>query len=481
MTSNYKIPSSFPDINSFESHLKTIDSSLGCDYTILDSSGPMGKPVDVAGLTLNNRFAIHPMEGWDGNEDGLPSEHTFRRWRRFGLSGSSLIWGGEAFAVVPEGRANPYQLHQGSSKEIGVALKNLIGKIKSGRANIGLDNEEVLIGLQLTHSGRWSCPNKNGPTPKIVFKHPILDLKSGVKSDEALIADNELAALPEHYAAASELASKAGFSFVDIKCCHGYLLHELLAARSRPGPYGGSFKNRTRLFREIVSAVKDACPDLDIGVRLSATDLFPFSSSKDGLGKPRGLSNNLPYNFGFGIDKDNPLKPDFRETFDFLTLLNQMHVNLVNITIGSPYYTPHIQRPAVFPPSDGYLPPTDPLESVAAHIIAVRLIKSSFPDLILVGSGYSYLQHWLPNVAQYEVRNGHVDFVGLGRMVLSYPELPMDILKGNPIQKKKICRTFSDCTTGPRNGMASGCYPLDPYFRKRPEAIKIRSMRKARR
>ena len=229
------------------------------------------------------------MEGWDGNEDGLPSEHTFRRWRRFGLSGSSLIWGGEAFAVVPEGRANPYQLHQGSSKKIGAGLKNLIGEIKSARANIGLDHEEALIGLQLTHSGRWSCPNKNGAAPRIAFRHPILDLRSGVKSDEALLSDDELATLPEYYATASELATKAGFNFVDIKCCLGYLLHELLAARSRSGPYGGSLKNRTRLFREIVSAVKDACPELNIGVRLSATDLFPFSGSADGVGKPKGL------------------------------------------------------------------------------------------------------------------------------------------------------------------------------------------------
>ena len=392
MTINYKIPSSFPDIKSFESYLKSIDASFGCDHNIMGSSGPMGKEFNIAGHTLNNRFAIHPMEGWDGNEDGLPSEHTFRRWYRFGLSASSLIWGGEAFSVIPEGRANPHQLHQGSSKRIGAGLKDLIRKIKSAREKIGLGNEEVLIGLQLTHSGRWSHPNKRGPSPKIAFRHPILDWKSGVNSDEALISDDELADLPKYYAEASELASKAGFSFVDIKCCHGYLLHELLAARSRPGPYGGSFKNRTRLFQEIVSSVRNACPDLEIGVRLSATDLYPFSSNKDGLGEPKGLSENLPYNLGFGINKDNPLEPDYKETFDFLDLLCKMEIKLVNITIGSPYYTPHIQRPAAFPPSDGYLPPKDPLESVLAHIATVRLIKSSFPHLILVGSGYSYLQ-----------------------------------------------------------------------------------------
>ncbi len=99
--------------------------------------------------------------------------------------------------------------------------------------------------------------------------------------------------------------------------------------------------------------------------------------------------------------------------------------------------------------------------------------------MVLVGSAYSYLQEWLPNVGQRVVREGEADFVGLGRMVLSYPELPADVLAGRPLVRKKICRTFSDCTTAPRKGLPSGCYPLDPFYAARPEAERLKAVKEA--
>ena len=140
----------------------------------------------------------------------------------------------------------------------------------------------------------------------------------------------------------------------------------------------------------------------------------------------------------------------------------------MSVTAGSPYYNPHIQRPALFPPSDGYLPPEDPLVGCARQIAAVGALKREFPNLRLVGTGYSYLQEWLPHVGQAAVRQGLIDFVGLGRMVLSYPELPADVLAGRPLTRGAICRTFSDCTSGPRNGLVSGCFPLDPFYKAPP-------------
>jgi hypothetical protein len=136
-----------------------------------------------------------------------------------------------------------------------------------------------------------------------------------------------------------------------------------------------------------------------------------------------------------------------------------------------------VQRPALFPPSDGYLPPEDPLAGVARQIRAAALLKRDFPDMVLVGSAYSYLQEWLPNVGQRVVRDGQVDSVGLGRMVLSYPEMPADVLAGRPLDRKRICRTFSDCTTAPRKGLPSGCYPLDPFYAARPEAARLEAIK----
>jgi len=96
-----------------------------------------------------------------------------------------------------------------------------------------------------------------------------------------------------------------------------------------------------------------------------------------------------------------------------------------------------------------------------------------------VGSAYSYLQEFLPHVAQAAVRDGWTDFVGLGRMVLSYPRLLWDASEGKPIQRKLICRTFSDCTTAPRNGLPSGCYPLDSFYKESETAKQLTMIKQA--
>jgi 2,4-dienoyl-CoA reductase-like NADH-dependent reductase (Old Yellow Enzyme family) len=104
-------------------------------------------------------------------------------------------------------------------------------------------------------------------------------------------------------------------------------------------------------------------------------------------------------------------------------------------------------------------------------------LKQQFPDLIFVGSAYSYLQEFLPLVAQASVREGWVDSVGLGRMVLAYPELLLDAVEGKTLQRKRICRTFSDCTTAPRNGLPSGCYPLDSYYKDSDLAERLKEVK----
>jgi 2,4-dienoyl-CoA reductase-like NADH-dependent reductase (Old Yellow Enzyme family) len=171
------------------------------------------------------------------------------------------------------------------------------------------------------------------------------------------------------------------------------------------------------------------------------------------------------YPFSFGSPPEDPTSPDFTEGIEFVRLLLSLDIRLINISAGSPYYNPHIQRPALFPPSDGYQPPEDPLVGVARLLSAARAVKAACPEAIVVGTGFTYLQEYLPHVAQAVLREGWMDFVGLGRLVLSYPELPRDTLSGKDLDRKRICRTFSDCTTGPRKGLVSGCYPLDPYYR----------------
>jgi 2,4-dienoyl-CoA reductase-like NADH-dependent reductase (Old Yellow Enzyme family) len=454
-------------------HLDALGVLLPVDETVAPGAeSPLAQPIDRHGLRIGNRFCILPMEGWDGTEDGRPTELTRRRWGRFGMSGAKLIWGGEAVAVVPEGRANPNQLYMADSTLADIAdLRTLL--VREHSEHFGA-TDDLLIGLQLTHSGRFSRPTRAGLQSRIAYRHPLLDAKFGITSDAAVLTDEEFDHLLDDFARAAALAQAAGFAFVDIKHCHGYLLHEVLSAHDRPGRYGGSFDNRTRFLREVVNRIRASAPGLGIAVRLSAFDWIPFQSAADGVGAPAPYDGAYRYAFGgthdgTGIDLTEPKR--------FLDLLVELDIPLVCITAGSPYYVPHIQRPALFPPSDGYLPPEDPLVGVARQIAVTAELKQHRPELIVVGSGYSYLQEWLPNVGQATVRMGMVDSVGLGRMALSYPTLPADVLAGRALQRKLICRTFSECTTAPRHGMISGCFPLDAFYAARPEAAEVEAVK----
>jgi NADPH2 dehydrogenase len=478
---------SIRDVNHFEEHLAVLRLTIPCDRELLrGAESPLAQPIVRGGIKIGNRFAVNPMEGWDGTPDGNPSEHTLRRWQRFGRSGAKLIWGGEAVAVCREGRANPNQLLAASHTQAGLA--RLKAALIAEHRQVSGSDDGLLIGLQLTHSGRYSCPNQKGrPEPRILYRHPLLDRRLNLPPDYALLTDSEIERIIEQFHSAAVMARELGFDFVDIKHCHGYLGHEFLSAHTREGKYGGSFENRTRFLREVVQGIRAASPGLEIGVRLSAFDAVPYrpdpalsTPGKLGPGIPEEHGHLIPYRWGFGVGQNDPTQPDLSETVQFFSLLEELGIPLVNLTAGSPYYCPHIQRPAFYPPSDGYQPPEDPLSGVARQMEATRKLIQHFPKLIIVGTAYSYLQDFLPHVAQAAVRLGWVDSVGLGRMVLSYPEMLSDVVNGRAFQHKLVCRTFSDCTTAPRNGLPSGCYPLDAYYKKSASA-ELLKVAKARR
>ncbi|WP_026955178.1 NADH:flavin oxidoreductase [Algoriphagus vanfongensis] len=449
----------------FEAHLEKEGIQLPFAAALKsDTDSPYSTSHQLrSGNSIGNAFCILPMEGWDGTTDGRPTDFTKRRWKNFAISGAKLLWGCEAVAVCPDGRANPNQLM--INEATFPDFEDLFHMIQQEHAVSFGSTEGLLTGLQLTHSGRFCKPfDKKKMEPKILYPHPVLNEKFGLGQDYPLLTDDEIEDIIQKYIAAAVLAQKAGFQFVDIKHCHGYLGHEFLSAYDRDGKYGGSFENRSRFLKEIVSGIRKAAPGLEIGVRLSTFDWVPFKPGEDLKGIPASSSQ---YKYSFGGDESGT-KENLSETFQFLELLRELGIELLCTTAGSPYYNPHIQRPALFPPSDGYLPPEDPLQGVARQIQIAGEMKKAFPEFYIVGSAYSYLQEWLPHVGQAVLEQGLADSIGLGRMVLSYPELPADILTGEVMKRAKICRTFSDCTTAPRNGMISGCFPLDPFYKKMP-------------
>lgn len=491
-----RIPS-LKTVEDFRRHVASLGLDLPCEDGIaMGAESPLARPIAdvlINGKRVGNRWAVHPMEGWDGTTTGGVTADMLRRWQRFGASGAKLIYGGEAMAVRPDGRANPNQIIITEENKGGlVSLRETL--IQAHQERYGT-TDDLVIGFQLTHSGRFCKPtDKQRMEPRVAFRHPILDRKFNVTSDAQVFTDSEIEELIQCYIRAAQLAWDVGADFVDIKHCHGYLLHEFLGAHTRPGKFGGSFANRTRILRDIIAGIRASGNPIEIGVRLSAFDFVPFKPDparslpgKPGPGIPEEFSHCLPYRYGFGVNANNPVDYDLTETFAFVDLCAQLGVKILNLSAGSPYYNPHIQRPAAYPPSDGYQPAHDPLLDVARQINVVRQIKAHLgkhqtPNTkhqtpILVGTAYSYLQEYLPHVAQHVVRHGWTDMVGLGRMVLSYPEMLADATTKGALTPKLICRTFSDCTTAPRNGMKSGCYPLDKYYAGMPEFQKLKEVK----
>lgn len=474
----YPRVASLKTADAFRTHLAQSAIPLAFDDEVQVGAGsPLARPIEVDGHPVGNRFCILPMEGWDGTRDGEPSDLTVRRWRHFGESGAKFIWGGEAVAVRHDGRASPNQLLLTARTQPAIArLREELVAAHRDRFGATAD-ADLLIGLQLTHSGRFSKPDAHDrPAPLVACQHRVLDRR--VPGGVRVLADSELSALVGDFAAAAALAQAAGYAFVDFKHCHGYLAHEILGARDRPGPYGGSLEQRTRFTREVIGAIRTAAPGLGIVVRLSAYDTVAYRKREgDGVGAP---DPEAPDGFGFGVLDGEDLDRALDDAAYVIGLVRDLGVTAICVTAGSPYYNPHVQRPALFPPLDGYEPPEDPLRGVARQIQATARLKARFPELVFVGSGYSYLQEWLPHVAQHAVAAGLTDFVGLGRMALSYPGLPVDVLAGRALTRKLICRTFSDCTTGPRLGYVSGCYPLDRHYAAMPQAVEIRDLRSGR-
>jgi len=471
----YPRVASFRTAAELAAHLKRLGWEIPFDEVILSApDSPLAKPFQLpwhkGWRQVGNRFAVQPMEGWDAQPDGTPSDLTCRRWMRFAQSGAKLIWGCEAVAVLPEARANPHQLLL--NERTAPALAELRRRVVEAHGARFGESGDLVIGLQLTHSGRFCRPReKTRPEPIIVYHHPILDARFPASAGVPPVSDAEVGRIVEAFGRAARLTQASGFEFVDLKHCHGYLGHEFLSAYHRPGPYGGSFENRTRFLRELVDVVRACAPKIEIGVRLSAYDSIPFvPDPRTGRGVPVETPRELPYTWGFGVDTQNPTRPDLEEAKLLLALLRSLNVRLINVSAGSPYYSAHLQRPALFPPCDAYLPPEDPLAGAARMWMAAAELKRFAPDLIIVSTGGTYFQDYLPHFAQAALRAGWMDFVGLGRMMLSYPEFPADVLEKGALDRKKICRTFSDCTNAPRQGLVSGCYPLDSFYKGRPEA-----------
>lgn len=423
-------------------HYKTMEelkekiNDLNLTIPLSENTDIIAKKVERAGLEFSNAFAIQPMEGCDAAKNGEPGDLTKRRYERFAKSGAGLIWF-EAVAVCPEGKAKPNQLR--ITEENLDSYKTLIERIKE--ESLKENGFETKVIMQAAHSGRYSNPNGYSE-PIIAYNNPIFE-KDNPIDPSRIISDDELERLEEKFEKASKLAEEAGFDGVDIKCCHRYLLSELMSAYDRPGKYGGSLENRSRLYRNSIAAANAVTKkEFIVTSRLNVYDGFEY-----------------PY--GFGVSKDGGLQPDLTEPKELIKILHEQYdMKMINISIGNPYVTPHVNRPY---DHGNYVPEEHPLEGVERIMNCVREIQTANPEMLVVGSGFSYPRQYSPYMAAGALEKGYCSIAGFGREALAYPEFWKDF-QNQGMDPKKVCVSCGGCAKLLRAGQYAGCVVRDREF-----------------
>lgn len=402
--------------------------SLGFELPFRDDISPLLSPVTINGFIIPNRLVVQPMEGYDSESDGSPSFLTKRRYLRYAGGGSGIIWY-EAVAVSSEGRSNPRQLLISKNNTSQFSLLN--EELRRAAKKIGI---VPMLVVQLTHSGRYSKPDGK-PKPQVAALNSTLD-----KQIPYILTDDDLRRIQDQYIDSAKLALKSGFDAIDLKACHGYLMIDILAARTRLNSYyGGEASSGRFLFLlETIDRIKQEVPEIIITTRLNISDL---------------------YDNGFGVDENN--NPDFTEPVLLVRELELRGLKVINLSMGSPYYNPHVTRPYDNPLPGQKVPDEHPLTGVSRIIKGTALFQEKFPEICLTGSAYSYLRQFAPNVGAAVIDNRHASFIGFGRGSFAYPSLPLDLMRNGKADPSKVCITCSGCTRLIRNLRPGGCVIRD--------------------
>ncbi len=419
--------------------LKVMGEKLCVSIPVSGDVSVLAQPVEIGHLTAPNSLAIHPMEGCDGDSEGRPGPLTIRRYERFAGGGAGLIWT-EAMAVVPEGRANPRQLWLNEySLE---SITSMVQRIRTVAAEKHGENHKPIIVAQLTHSGRYSKPTGKAH-PIISQRDPYRDAKINLPEDWPILTDEYLDNLQQAYVDAAKRAFAAGFDAIDIKSCHGYLINEILCCHTRDGKYGGSFENRVRFLLEVIDKIRE-----EVGADKLITSRL-------------GIFDAISYPYGWGVDKEDHTKPDLAEPKKLIGLLADRGVKMLNVSIANPYYNPHYGRPFNKAVEGGYETPEHPLTGVARLIKLAGEIQKAFPNIAIVGTGYSWLQTLLSNVAAGVKKEKLATFIGVGRMGFAYPDFASDIVNKGKLDASKVCIGCSGCTQIMRDEGMTGCVIRD--------------------
>jgi 2,4-dienoyl-CoA reductase-like NADH-dependent reductase (Old Yellow Enzyme family) len=419
--------------------------ALGLNLPLSENLALLGQPIEIYGKKVKNRLAIQPMEGFDGNFDGTPSDLTIRRYRRYSSGGAGLIWM-ESISTTANAKTCP---RMSGIRDSNVdVFRHIILQIKECAA----DGYPPFVVGQLTHCGRGANMDKaswagmNVPA-YIACENPYLP-----RENTQILTDDDLWGIIDDYVKGAALMKQAGFDCVDIRACHGYLLNEMLSAYTRTNSiFGGSFENRTRMMLTIIDRI-----NLEVGIpvstRLSVTDL-------------------VPYPYGWGMRQDGSMESDYTEPLKLGRILLSKGVKLMNLSLGR-NHVHHIQSPSDHPnlyPHDHQLVSVDFFQHMAA------VFKKEFPEAIVMTGNFAWLKQFFPYIAAGGIENGKYDIAGVAKTALANPDFANELLKNGRLDLKKLCVTCGSCGAlvghSASEGAPTGCVTRDsefylPYFKK---------------
>ena len=437
-------------------HYKTLEdvkakaAELGLTLPFAEDTHALATPLAVRNILFPNRMGIAPMEGADSLPDGSPSDYTTRRYVKEAVGGAAIIWF-EAISIVEEGRSSQTQLLL--TKDNLAAYQKLTDAVKE--AGMKANGYAPYLILQANHSGRYSNPD-NKPAPMIAYRHPELE-QYRIADDSCIVSDDYLKGLEEKFGEAAALAKQAGFDAVDIKSCHGYLLAELSSAYTRPGPYGGSYENRTRLLKNAILAAK------------------PYEDDSFMVTARLGVYDGYAYPYGFGVSEGSGLTPDLTEPIRLVAELHRDYgLDLIDLTMGNPYATTHVTRPF---DAGKYLPDEHPFEGLARMIHGIGAVKKAMPGIAVLGSAPTYLRQFADLYAAGAVEQGLCDGMLFGRMAFADPDFANEILHTGRIDPGRVCLTCGKCGDLIRAHKPTGCVIRDsktfmPFYREFLESKK---------
>ena len=416
---------------------------LGVDLPFAEDTTSLTKPIDIKKFHIPNRLGVAPMEGADSTPDGKPTEYTERRYVNEAKGGVGIIWY-EAISLSEEGRSSKTQLL--INEDNLDSFKRLNEKVKE--AGLKANGFVPLLVMQSNHSGRYSNPG-NKPAPMIAERNSWLESFRSA-DDSCIVSDDYLKRMEDLFGESALLAKKAGFDAVDIKCCHGYLFQEVAAAYNRPGEYGGSYENRTRLLKNSIRAAKVyESDDLFVTARIGIYDGYPKE------------------NRGWGQNEEGEM--DLTEPKRLIKeLWNEFSIPLVDITMGNPYATTHVTRPF---DSGKYPPDEHPFEGLSRMVHGVEAIKKTVPEMVVYGSAPTYLREYADLYAAGAVEKGMADGFLFGRMAFADPDFANEIVTKGRIDSKRVCLTCGKCGDLIRAHKPTGCVIRDnatfmPFYKE---------------